>query len=109
MMLLLGDDLMLFGRRGVQRNALAADFNRAVLLPNPDLLPCVLPGHRVATPLPRHIGVAGDFALLVVAIRIRLPSVDGLQARSVLRSSNQHLFVRCAMHPLIGDFRHPAA
>jgi len=44
MMLLLGDDLMLFGRRGVQRNALAADFNRAVLLPTQTSCPAYCQG-----------------------------------------------------------------
>jgi len=45
-MLRLSDDLMSFGGCGVQRDALAAlaDFNSVILLPDPNLLACILPG-----------------------------------------------------------------
>ena len=74
------------------------NFDLAAVLAHPYLFARILPGHRVATSLPRNVSVAGYLALFVVAIRIGRPSVDRLQVDSIFVPTDQHLLVRCPVH-----------
>ncbi len=60
------------------------------------------PPHRIAAAAPRNISVTRHFPLLVIHIRIGRAFIQPLHGELILIPADQHLFVRCAVDPLVG-------